>query len=274
MAVIRVMMIGDVVGNPGCMMFQKHTASLVKKHSIDAVVVNGENSALQGRGITPRLVSFFKHNGAHIITTGNHIWYKREIYSYLEQNKDLLRPANFPSFAPGSGLATFDVAGVTVAVINIQGRVFMRENLDCPFRTVESLLTYLKSKTSIILVDFHAETTSEKMAMGFYLDGKVSAVVGTHTHIQTADQRILPKGTAYITDLGMTGSYNSMLGMQKDSVIQGFLTQMPAKFSVSYEKPFIMCGVIVDIDTLTGKAMAIERLQVIDYDLEVIESSE
>lgn len=273
MATIRVMMIGDIVGNPGCMMFQKHTASLVKKHSINAVIVNGENSALQGRGITPRLVSFFKDNGAHVITTGNHIWYKREIYSYLEQNKDLLRPANFPNFVPGSGLATFDVAGVTVAVINIQGRVFMRENLDCPFRTVESLLTYLKSKTSIVLVDFHAETTSEKMAMGFYLDGKVSAVVGTHTHIQTADQRILPKGTAYITDLGMTGSYNSMLGMQKDSVIQGFLTQMPAKFSVSYEKPFIMCGVIVDIDTLIGKALAIERIQVIDHDLDVIDDN-
>lgn len=275
MALIRILMVGDVVGNPGCTMFQKHTASLVKKHSIHAVIVNGENSASQGRGITPRLVSFFKHNGARVITTGNHIWYKREIYSYLEQNnKDLLRPANFPSAAPGSGVTTFDVGGTTVAVINIQGRVFMREHLDCPFKVVESLLTYLKSKTSTILVDFHAETTSEKMAMGFFLDGKVSAVVGTHTHVQTADERILPKGTAFITDLGMTGSYNSMLGMQKEAVIQGFLTQMPAKFSVSHEKPFIMSGVMVDIDTLTGKATAIERIQVVDHELEISGSDE
>lgn len=275
MALIRILMVGDVVGNPGCTMFQKHTASLVKKYSIHAVIVNGENSASQGRGITPRLVSFFKHNGARVITTGNHIWYKREIYSYLEQNnKDLLRPANFPSAAPGSGVTTFDVGGTTVAVINIQGRVFMREHLDCPFKVVESLLTYLKSKTSTILVDFHAETTSEKMAMGFFLDGKVSAVVGTHTHVQTADERILPKGTAFITDLGMTGSYNSMLGMQKEAVIQGFLTQMPAKFSVSHEKPFIMSGVMVDIDTLTGKATAIERIQVVDHELEISGSDE
>lgn len=275
MAITRIMIIGDVVGSPGCAMFQKHTDSLIKKHNVHAVIVNGENSALQGRGITPHIVSFFKKNGAHVITTGNHIWYKREIYAYLEQHKtDLLRPANFPSAAPGAGVTIFDVAGVSVGVINLQGRVFMREHLDCPFKTVESILTFLKSKTSTIIVDFHAETTSEKMAMGFFLDGKVSAVVGTHTHVQTADERILPKGTAYITDLGMVGSYNSMLGMQKEPIINNFLTQMPAKFSVSYEKPFIMCGVMVDVNTVTGKAVAIERLQIVDHELEVDESNE
>lgn len=274
MAIIRIMIIGDVVGNPGCQMFQKHSDLLVKKHNIHAVIVNGENSASQGRGITPRLVSFFKENGARVVTTGNHIWYKREIYAYIEKNTDLLRPANFPSSAPGTGMTTFDVAGVTVGVINIQGRVFMRELLDCPFRTVESLLTYLKHKTPIILVDFHAETTSEKAAMGFYLDGKVSAVVGTHTHVQTADERVLPKGTAFITDLGMTGSYNSMLGMQKEPIIANFVNQMPAKFSVSHEKPFIMCGVMVDIDTLTGKAVHIERVQVIDHELVVEDNND
>jgi metallophosphoesterase (TIGR00282 family) len=269
MALVRILFIGDVVGQPGCQMFQKHTERLVKDHAIAAVIVNGENSAADGRGITPRLAAFFKQAGARVITTGNHIWNKREIYSYLEQHADVLRPANFPSGAPGVGMTTFEVAGATIGVINIQGRVFMREHLDCPFKTVESLLTYLKHKTKTILVDFHAETTSEKMAMGYFLDGKVSAVVGTHTHVQTADERVLPKGTAYISDLGMAGSLNSSLGMQKEPIINSFITQMPVKFSVSHEPPFIMQGVVIEIDTSSGKAVSIKRIQVLDTDLQI-----
>ncbi len=269
MKTIRILLIGDVVGTTGRAMFQKHINQLRKEYKIDAVIVNGENSANNGRGITSRIMKFFKHNHADVVTSGNHIWHNREIYSYLDQNNDLLRPANFPAEDPGVGVTTFNVNGNIIGVINVQGRVFMRDHLDCPFRTVESILTYLKSKTNVIFVDFHAEATSEKMAMAYFLDGQVSTVVGTHTHVQTADDRILPHGTAYITDLGMTGSYNSMLGMKKEPIIQNFLTQMPVKFSVDESSPVIMCGMWVEIDTKTGKALKAERVQVIDKNLDV-----
>ncbi len=269
MKTIRVLCIGDVVGVTGRTMFQKYSAHLRKKHAIDAIIVNGENSGQHGRGISSRIVSFFKHNGADIITTGNHIWYNREIYSYLEKNDDLIRPANFPATCPGVGVTTFQCKGYTVGVINVQGRVFMRELLDCPFKTVESILTYLKYKTNIIIVDFHAETTSEKMALAYHFDGKISAQVGTHTHIQTADERILPGGTAYITDLGMVGSLNSMLGMKKEAIIHNLITQMPVKFTVDTSSPVVMSGVWIDINTETGKAEAIERVRIIDDNLTV-----
>jgi len=271
---IRILCIGDVVGITGRTMFQKYSAHIRKQYAIDAVIVNGENSGQQGRGISPRIVSFFKHNGADIITTGNHIWYNREIYSYLEKNTDLLRPANFPATCPGVGVTTFmcnknESEQYTVGVINVQGRVFMRELVDCPFKAVESILTYLKYKTNIILVDFHAETTAEKMALAYYFDGKISALVGTHTHIQTADERILPGGTAYITDLGMVGSLNSMLGMKKEAIIHNFITQMPVKFTVDTSNPVVISGVWIDINTETGKAVAIERVRIIDNNLTV-----
>lgn len=168
---------------------------------------------------------------------------------------------------PGTGVITFTCKDTVIGVINIQGRVFMREFVDCPFRTVDSLLTYLHTKTKVILVDFHAETTSEKAGMGYYLDGRVSAVVGTHTHVQTADERILPNGTAFITDLGMGGSLNSMIGMKKEPIIQHLITQMPVKFSVETAAPYVLSGAIIDIDSATGAAVAIERLRIIDNEL-------
>ena len=264
---LRILMVGDVVGQLGCAMFQKHIPKLKRELNIDAVIVNGENSHSQGRGITPSLVNFFKHNGANVITSGNHIWARKEIYPYLEQNNDLLRPANFPGICPGSGVTTFKCKEFTIGVINIQGRIFMNQHVDCPFRAVESLLTFLRSKTKNIFVDFHTETTSEKMGMGYFLDGKVSAMVGTHTHIQTADERILPGGTAYITDLGMSGALNSMIGMKKEPIIQNFLTQMPVKFEVDITPPAFLCAVVIEIDPFTGKAIEIKRIRIVDEDI-------
>lgn len=270
---LRVLFIGDVMGSPGCIMFQKHIDHVRTKYAIDAIVVNGENSDARGRGITPRIVKFFKHNGADIVTSGNHIWANKEIYSYLAENTDLLRPANYSSATPGVGVSMFTCKGHTIAVINLIGRVFMKDHVDCPFRTAESILTYLRGKTNIIFVDMHAETTAEKIALGFFLDGRVSGVVGTHTHVQTADERILPKGTGFITDLGMTGSLNSMIGMKKEPIIQNFITQMPTRFVVEESAPVGMTGAWIEVDTDTGKAIAIERIKVIDEEIH-LDSSE
>lgn len=260
---------GDVVGQTGRAMFQKHVNRLRHELSIDVVMVNGENSGSNGRGITSRIMNFFKHNGADVVTSGNHIWAAREIYHYLEQHDDLLRPANFPSACPGSGFTLLERKGHVIGVVNIQGRVFMREHVDCPFKTMDSLLTYLRTKTNIIVVDVHAETTSEKAALGHYLDGRVSAVVGTHTHVQTADEQLLPQGTAFISDLGMAGALHSSLGMKKDVIIQSMITQMPTKFVVETAGPLVMSGAYIDIDMVTGKAVAIERIRIIDESLSV-----
>lgn len=266
---LRVLFLGDVVGALGRAMVQKYIGAIRKEHQIDAVVVNGENSA-DGKGITPRIAKFFKHNHADVITTGNHIWAKKEIYPYLAENKDLLRPANFPSQCPGVGVTTFTTgAGHVVGVINLQGRVFMHQHVDCPFRTAESALTYLRTKTKLIFVDFHAEATSEKIAMGWFLDGKVSGIVGTHTHVQTADERILPKGTAFITDLGMAGAFNSMLGQQIAPILNSFITQMPNKFVVEQYAPAILSGVWIEVDTATGEATDIQRINIIDNDIQI-----
>lgn len=266
---LRVLMVGDIVGQLGRAMFHKHALRLKRELNIDAIIVNGENSHSQGRGITPRIARSLKQSGANVITTGNHIWARKEIYLYLAENNDVLRPANFPSGCPGVGVTTFECNGLTVGVINIQGRVFMKELVDCPFRTAESILTFLKHKTNIIFVDFHAEATSEKLGIAYFLEGKVSGVVGTHTHIQTADERILPGGTAYITDLGMSGALNSMIGMKKESVLKGLLTQMPSRFEVDINPPAIMCGVLIEVDATTGKALDIKRIQVVDNEINV-----
>lgn len=268
---IKILILGDVVGNPGCAMIQKHVARLKATYHADAVIVNGENSAVSGRGISAPNMKLFKQLGIDMVTSGNHIWDRKDIYGYFSEHKDLIRPANFPSGAPGLGFGTFMCHDKKIAVINVQGRVFMRENLDCPFQAVDTLLTYLKHQTPIVIVDFHAETTSEKQAMGYYLDGRVSAVVGTHTHVQTADARVLPKGTAYITDLGMAGALNSMLGMKKEPIIERFLTQMPQKFDVEYQGPFFMTGVCVTIAAETGKALDIIPVRLVDEELIVSE---
>ncbi len=259
----RLLMIGDIVGAAGRTVFQRHINALRAEYALDAVIVNGENSA-HGVGITPKIADFFKSCGVNVITSGNHIWHKKEIFPYLATHHDLLRPANYPSGAPGVGVTTFLVNSLTVAVINLQGQVFMKENIDSPFRVAETLLTYLRDKTKLIFVDFHAEATSEKMALGEFLDGKVTAVVGTHTHVQTADERILPGGTAYITDVGMAGAINSLLGMESAPIIQRFLTQLPVKFSVAMNPPYRLNGVIVEADPISGKALSIKRIEIID----------
>lgn len=269
MKTLRILFMGDTVGAAGRAMFQKHISKLRQELSIDAIIVNGENSCNNGRGITSRIVNFFKHNGVDVVTSGNHIWADREIYNYLSQHDDLLRPANFPNACPGTGFKIFERNGYSIAILNLQGRIFMREHTDCPFRTVDSLLTYIRTKTNLIFVDFHAEATSEKIAFAHYLDSRVSGVVGTHTHVQTADEHILPGGTAFISDLGMAGALHSSLGMKKDGIIHQFLTQMPVKFVVETTGPFMMTGAYIDVDVTTGKAVAINRVKIIDNELQV-----
>jgi metallophosphoesterase, MG_246/BB_0505 family len=259
----KILMVGDIVGAAGRTIFQRHIESIKRDNGIDFVIVNGENSA-HGVGITPRICEFFKNYGVDVITSGNHIWHKKEIFPYLSSRQDLLRPANFPTGVPGVGVTIVSKNGVNYAVVNLLGRVFMRENLDCPFKALETILTYVRDKARIIIVDFHAEATSEKQAFATYFDGRVTAVLGTHTHVQTADERILPAGTAYITDVGMAGAINSLLGMEANPIIQRFLTQMPIKFSVEMMPPYILCGAIVEADATTGHAVSIKRLMITD----------
>ena len=261
---IRVMFIGDVVGEPGQAVVARHLQALKRKHAIDMVILNGENSSNQGRGITPKIAQAFYDNGVDVITTGNHIWFRRDIYPYLDEQPNLLRPANFPAGVPGRGVTTVTIKGHTVAVINLQGRVFMREQVDCPLKAADSLLAYLRDKTNIIFIDYHAEATSEKVGLAYYLAGRISGLVGTHTHVQTADERIIPGGTGYITDLGMVGALDSMLGMQKDTILHHFLTQLPVKFTVESKPPYVLSGVIMEVDTQTGKTVKIDRVRLID----------
>jgi len=262
---IRILFLGDTQGEPGVAMFKKWTPILKEKHKIDAIFVNGENSAKNGKGITPELVKEFKKFGASVITSGNHVWGNKKIYSLIDdKNEILLRPANYPSVCPGRGHIIIDVDGVDIAVINIQGRVFMAEDLDCPFRCVESLLTFLKNRAKIVFVDFHAETTSEKQAMLHFLNGKVSGLFGTHTHVQTADERITEEGTSYITDLGFAGALNSSLGVEYNIILNRFLTQMPAQFKIEKNGPMTLNGVWVEVDTETGNAVHIERVNITD----------
>lgn len=267
---LRILFIGDVVGAPGRAMLQKHINELRQKYQIDATIANGENSA-DGRGITPRIMDYFKHLKVDIVTSGNHIWDKKDIVPYFQTHKDLLRPANYPSECPGTGVAIFQVKGYAVAIINVQGRVFMKEHLDCPFKTVASLLTYVRDKTNIIFVDLHAETTAEKACMAYYFDGKISGIVGTHTHVQTADERVLPGGTAFITDLGMVGALDSSLGMKTDSIIHHFISQMPTRFVVERQGPMLLNGAVIEVDTATGLATQIERIRIVDAELHIDE---
>ena len=264
---LRVLLLGDLVGKPGVAMAEKWVPLLRKKHTLDAIIINVENAANNGKGVTPKIAELFKELGAFALTTGNHVWAQREIYQYIQDHPFLLRPLNFPSSCPGKGIFIGEVAGQTVAVINVQGRVFMGEDLDCPFKAIDSALTFVQSRTKIIFVDIHAETTSEKAALALYLDGRVTGIVGTHTHVQTADERVLPQGTAFITDLGHAGSLNSCLGSKSSIIIQKFLTQMPHKFEVETTGPFVLSGLIVNVDAATGKAASVERLRIVDDQL-------
>lgn len=260
---VRILLVGDLVGKTGRALFARHIASIKDTHKIDGIIVNGENAS-RGKGITPRVMAFFKEHGVDMVTSGNHIWDRREIIPYFNDHTDLLRPANYPSSCPGKGIGFFTCKGFTIAVINVMGQVFMRQSLDSPFKTADSLVQFARTKTPLILVDMHAEATAEKLGLAFHLDGKVSAVVGTHTHVQTHDARVLPGGTAYITDLGMGGSLNSMIGVKKEGPLYNFLTQMPVRHEVETAAPYVLSAVVVDIDTASGKAHTIDTIYLVD----------
>ena len=256
---VTILFIGDIVGKPGRRVVKEILPVLLSRYPVDLVVANGENAS-GGIGISVKGADELLSSGIQVLTSGNHIWKKKEIQTYIDQNPDLIRPANFPPETPGRGSVLKKTAsGHLVGVINLMGRVFM-EAVDCPFRKGLEEWKALSAKTPIILVDFHAEATSEKVALGWFLDGKVSAVLGTHTHIQTSDERILPRGTAYLTDAGMTGPADSVIGVKKELVIERFLTQMPHKFEVA-KRELVLEGAIISIDPKTGRATGIKRIR-------------
>jgi metallophosphoesterase (TIGR00282 family) len=263
---VRILFIGDIVGRPGRDLIKQGLAAIVDHHSVDFVIANAENAAA-GFGITREIGEQLLDYGVEVMTSGNHIWDKREALDYIGIEPRLLRPANYPAGAPGNGsyLARTE-SGVTIGVVNVMGRVFML-NIDDPFTTVLKAIDALKQRTRIIFVDFHAEATSEKIAMGWHLDGKVTAVVGTHTHVQTADERILPKGTAYLTDVGMTGPHDSIIGVDIQAALGRFLTALPARFETATENPRLN-AVIVEADEQTGRATDIERLSLSADDIQ------
>ncbi len=256
---MRILMVGDVVGRTGRYFFMEQTPELKQKKSIDMVVVNGENAA-HGKGLTPNIFDELITGGADVVTSGNHIWDNSNVLRIIDEEPFLIRPANYPEDSPGRGFCIFPVGKKKIGVINLAGRTFMPP-LDCPFRLGDKLLNSLKKHCDIILADFHAEATSEKLAFANYFDGRLTAVVGTHTHVQTADEKILPKGTAYISDLGMVGAENSILGMAAEPVIKRFLTGRPGKFEVA-EGAAIYCAALIHIDDTTNKAVKIERIQI------------
>ncbi|MBC7217277.1 MAG: TIGR00282 family metallophosphoesterase [Candidatus Caldatribacterium sp.] len=256
---MRFLIVGDVVGKPGRRVLREKLPLLKEELQIDAVIVNGENAA-GGLGITPEVCEEIFSYGADVVTSGNHIWDKKEILGYIDREPRLLRPLNYPEGVPGRGSLVLEKEGRIWAVVNLSGRVFMPP-LDCPFRRIEQELKLLREQTNIILVDFHAEASSEKIAMGWFLDGKVSCVFGTHTHVATADERILPQGTAYITDIGMTGAHDSVIGIEVADIVGRFLTQLPVKYRVAKENVKLN-GIVVEVDDTTGKAREIFRLSV------------
>ncbi|MDR0786655.1 MAG: TIGR00282 family metallophosphoesterase [Gemmatimonadota bacterium] len=257
---MRILFVADVIGSPGRKVAKGLLRLLRAEHAVDAVVLNGENSA-GGFGITPDAVTEFFGMGVDVITTGNHIWDKREILPVLDREPRLLRPANFPRVNPGHGVTSVEIGGVRLAVVNLQGRVYMTP-IDDPFRMADEIVTELTETADVIVVDFHAEATSEKQSMGYWLDGRVSAVVGTHTHVQTADERILPGGTAYITDLGLTGSLGGVIGMKLEASLQRQLTQAKGDRMQPADTELHLQGALVDVDEETGRARSITRISV------------
>ena len=259
---MKVLFIGDIFGEPGRRALARAVPRLVAQRHIDIVIGNGENAA-GGFGITPELAEELFDLGLAVITTGNHAWDKKEILDYFPREPRLLRPANYPSGVPGNGSVVVESAGgEQLGILQLMGRAYM-PTLDCPFQVAKKELAALKKRTVAVIVDMHAEATSEKMAMGHYLDGEVVAVVGTHTHVQTADDQILPKGTAYLTDIGMTGPLHSVIGVKKELAIEKFLTGMPRRFEVA-SGPSVFCAVLLELDARLGKALSIERIRLID----------
>lgn len=256
---MRIMFIGDIVGSPGRDIWKTYAGRIRSKFKQQLTIVNGENAAA-GKGITKKIYHELLEAGADILTMGNHTWDKKEIHDFIDEADQMVRPANFPPGTPGTGIRYMKINKHHVAVINLQGRTFMPP-IDCPFQKADELIKEASKKTPIIFVDFHAEATSEKQAMAWYLDGRVSAVVGTHTHVPTADERILPQGTAYLTDAGMTGPHDGILGMEREVIINRFLTSLPGRFEVTKGREQLN-GVYIDVDETSGKASKIKRLHI------------
>ncbi|MFC4993082.1 TIGR00282 family metallophosphoesterase [Rubritalea tangerina] len=255
---MRILFLGDIVGEPGRKAVIKYLPAIQSDHDIDFTILNGENSA-GGRGITPVIANDLFRAGADVITTGDHVWDQREVADHLEKEPRILRPINYPSGVPGAGLFITDTPKGKIAVFNAQGRTFMGQALENPFLIMEEQVSLIHDQgIKMVFLDFHAETTSEKIAMGYHLDGKVSAVVGTHTHVQTADERILPNGTAHLTDAGMCGPETSILGRNVESIVYRFKSSLPTRFPVA-KGPVRLCGAIIDVDPESGKARTITR---------------
>lgn len=257
-ATLRILFLGDIFGEPGRRAVIDWLPRLKERHSIDFIIVNGENAA-GGRGITPKIAIALMRAGAAVVTTGDHVWDQNELVDYMATEPRLLRPVNWPDGTPGQGSVVLETEKGKVAVAQAQGRTFTQPPLENPFLAIEREVAMLREQTPVIFVDFHAEATSEKIAMGWHLDGKVSAVVGTHTHVQTADERILPNGTAFLCDAGMCGPENSVIGSKVEPVLHRFRTGMPVKFSVAHG-PVRVCGAWVEVDVATGRALKIERV--------------
>ena len=257
---MRVLFIGDIVGKPGRKAVRVLLPGIVGRYTVDIVIANCENAA-GGFGITRKVVDELYSNEIDILTSGNHIWDKKEVIDFIDDYNTLLRPSNYPEGTMGKGSVAINTRlGISLGVLNLEGRIFMKP-LDCPFRVAEREIERLKHETDIIIVDMHAEATSEKEALGWFLDGKVSAVLGTHTHVQTADERVLSHGTAYITDVGMTGAFDSVLGIKKEIALERFLRMLPNKFDVA-KGDIRLQGVLIDIDNRTGRSVSIERLSI------------
>ncbi len=254
---MRIMLVGDVVGRAGRRAFRTITPQLRSEKSVDVVIVNGENSA-GGKGFTRKALDELYAGGADVVTAGNHVWDKKDVFAFVDDEPFLVRPANYPDGTPGKGYCIFPFKAANIAVMNLSGRSFMPV-LDCPFQKADEILAEIGGQADVVVLDFHAETTSEKLAMGHYLDGRADIVVGTHTHVQTADEQILPGGTAYITDLGMVGAHDSILGVRKEIVIQKFRTGMPVRFDMA-EGAAEYAAVIVDIEPNGRRARQIERI--------------
>ncbi|HRZ14016.1 MAG TPA: TIGR00282 family metallophosphoesterase [Candidatus Omnitrophota bacterium] len=256
---MKILFIGDTVGNPGREALRQLVPVLRKEFDLDLVIANAENSS-GGSGITPKTAQEMFDAAVDVLTSGDHIWKRKEIFELIRAEPRILRPINFPVGAPGAGFGIFKTpAGVPVGVINVLGRVFL-DPLECPFRAVRKAVDEISRQTRVIIVDIHAEATSEKIAMGWFLDGEVSAVLGTHTHVQTADERVLPRGTAYISDVGMAGPFDSVLGRRVEDVLERFISCVPVRFEVA-DGNVQLHGVVVDIDEHTGKARSIQRIQ-------------
>ena len=258
---MRVLILGDVVGRPARRAIRDLLPSLIEREGVDLAIANAENAA-GGIGVDLKSAKELLSSGLDVLTSGNHIWKKKEIYQYLDEHSELIRPANYPEGAPGRGWCAWqNDYGLKALIINVQGRVFMPNHVDDPFRSVDAICRERGRHSRVVIVDMHAEATSEKNAMGWHLNGRASIVFGTHTHVQTSDDRILPGGTAYITDVGMCGPLDSVIGMDKETVIKGFLSQLPRQFEVAHEN-VVLQGIIVDVDDDSGQAREITRLRI------------